>query len=679
MIIPKLNGKIAYGGDYNPEQWPESIWREDMALMRQAGVNLVSLGIFSWAKIQPGPNEWNFGWLDRILELLTENNIYVCLATATASPPAWLIKNHPDILPETAEGITLSQGSRQHYSPSSSAYLLAAERLVEKIAERYRNHPALAAWHINNEYACHLPECHNKESTRAFRGWLERKYQTIYKLNHAWGTAFWSQVYGTWDEIDTPRKAPYFSNPTQQLDFKRFTSDAFLRLLLMEKSILRRHSPGIPVTTNFMGFFKPLDYHRWAEDIDFTAWDSYPDPVDESAGRRSHAAGNDLTRSLKPASPFVLMEQASSSVNWRDTNLPKRPGLMRLWSLQSVARGGDGIMFFQWRASIAGTEKYHSSVVQHVGANNSRVFKECVQLGEDLKNLAPVTGSIVHAKVAIIVDWNAWWSVELDSRPGRIDYSEWVQSLHAWFYEKNIAIDFVAPSADFSSYELVIAPALYLLKKDHAAAIESYVKNGGNFLATYFSAIVDENDHVQLDGYPAFLRQTLGLWVEEWYPYPKGGQNAIRFPDEQATTQCDHWCDLLHLENAEALATFESNFFAGRPAFTRNRLGHGHAFYLATRPDEAGMDRILKTVCQETESAKSPIETPQGVEATLRETESDSFLFLLNHNDHECTVNLDDFPGFELLSQSEKTGKQTLPPLGIFVIRANEHSTKNEQ
>lgn len=665
MIIPKLSGRIIFGCDYNPEQWPEHVWQEDMKLMRQAGINLLSVGIFSWAKLQPHEDQWNFDWLDRVLDLLAENRIYACLATATASPPAWLTRKHPEILPVTREGRTLYPGSRQQYSPSSSAYRQAAARLVEKIANRYKDHPALAAWHINNEYACHMPECHGEESTTAFRRWLQNRYSDLNSLNDAWGTTFWSQIYTDWDEILTPREAPYFSNPTQQLDFKRFTSDAFLELLKIEKKILRHHTPDTPVTTNFMGFFKSLDYHRWAEEIDFTAWDSYPDPVDEKAGRQTHAAGNDLTRSHKPDQPFVLMEQATSAVNWRDTNLPKRPGLMRLLSMQTVARGGDGVMYFQWRASKAGTEKYHSAVVQHGGVEHSRVFNEIVQLGTELRQLSSAAGSKVVAEVAILFDWHTWWSLEVDSRPGRIDYPDACNRIHKWLYEQNIPVNFVSPAADLSRYKLVIAPSLYIVDEGCSKSLHSFVESGGTLLATYFSAIVDENDHVQLGGYPAKLRQLLGLRVEEWHPYPEGRGNQISDSNGNRFT-CDHWADIVHEEGATVLARFEDDFFQGHPALTRNAYGKGAAYYLGTRPDAEGLDWVLKQIAIHTPPVLS---TPTAVEASLRENGTDRYLFLLNHNDTEQTIDLAQFQGTDLLSNAYLNGKIVLKSNDVSVIK----------
>ncbi len=663
---PKLPTKLLYGGDYNPEQWPESVWLEDVRLMRAAGVNMISLGIFSWAKLQPTEKRWDFGWLDRGMDLLAKNNISVCLATATASPPPWLSTKYPEVLPVTADGVTLQIGSRQQYSPSSRVYQKFAAALVRKIAARYRRHPALAAWHINNEYACHLQECHGADSTRAFRDWLRTKYRALAALNAAWGTAFWSQAYGAWDEVLTPRRAPYHSNPTQCLDFKRFTSDAFLALHRMEAAILRAATPAIPLTTNFMGFFKPLDYRAWAPEIDFVAWDSYPDPVDEKAARHAGAVGHDLMRSLKPDRPFVLMEQATSAVNWRPVNLPKRPGIMRLQSLQVLARGGDGVMFFQWRASIAGAEKFHSGLVQHVPAAASRVFAEVKALGAELKKLAPVAGSLVHNRVALAFDWHAWWAVELESKPGRIDYAAWAQALHRWFYEHNIGVDFVHPGSSLAAYDLVVAPALYLLPAKSAVNLTAFVARGGTLLATYFSGIVDEHEHVVPGGYPALLREVLGLWVEEWAPYPEGRKNGVRFGGRKVT--CDHWCDLLHLEGAQALANYTGDFFAGRPAVTRHSHGRGAAYYLGTRLDAAGLDLLLGRVVREAKVAPV-LRTPAGVEATVRESTKHRFLFLLNHTDKATKVSLGGYRGRELLTGKIASRSLLLPPLGVTVIQ----------
>lgn len=666
QIIPKLKGAIAYGGDYNPEQWPEEVWQDDVKLMREVGVNLVSVGIFSWAKLQPDENTYDFGWLDRIMDLLAKNGIMVDLATATASPPPWLSTKYPDVLAVDADGRTYYPGARQQYSPSSPTYRKFAAALTRKLAERYKNHPALAAWHINNEYACHMNECHSEASTQAFRAWLKDKYKTIEALNTAWGTAFWSQVYYQWDEILTPRHAPYHNNPTQILDFKRFTSDAFLACCDAEHAILREVTPEIPVTTNFMAFFKPLDYRKWSKDLDFTSWDSYPDPL-EGAASDNGAPGHDLVRSFKPDRPFVLMEQATAAVNWRPLNGTKAPGLMRIHSLGAVARGADGVLYFQWRASRAGAEKFHSGMVGHTPPAQSRTFGEVKVLGNDLKKLTAVTGTLVPARVAIAIDWHAWWSVELESKPAKINYVETLVQFHRYFYERNIPVDFVHPEADLSAYQLVVAPSLYLLSQDGAKNLSGYVESGGTLLTTYFSGIVDPDEHVVLGGYPAWLRPMLGLWVEEWAIYGDAQKNSVLFSENKASHAVKTWCDLIHLEGAKALATYESDFFAGRPAITVNRFGQGNAFYLGAKISPAGTAQLLDRICADAKvTPLLPVTLP--IEVTLRSGDGKSFLFLLNHGDAPTKVPLAAYRGTDLLSGAKVAEQFELPPLGVAVI-----------
>ena len=391
MITSKVPGMI-YGGDYNPEQWPEEVWNEDVRLMREAGVNLVSLGIFSWAKLEPRPGEYDFGWLDRVVDLLYENGVMVNLATATASPPPWLARLHPESLPVTREGITLHPGARQHYCPRSAAYRERAAGLVRRVADRYKDHPALAMWHVNNEYSVHVQSCYCDTSTRAFRSWLQDRYGDLDRLNEAWGTAFWSQGYGEWGEILPSRAAPTFPNPTQQLDYHRFSSDALLECFTMERDVLREITPDVPVTSNFLGFPKALDLWKWAAVMDVVSVDLYPDPADPESYAKA-AMSHDLMRSLGAGKPFVLMEQTTVRVNWRERNVPKRPGEMRLWSLGTVARGADEIMFFQWRQSRAGAEKFHSAMVPHVDPADSRSWQEVKGLGNDLARLDDLPGA----------------------------------------------------------------------------------------------------------------------------------------------------------------------------------------------------------------------------------------------------------------------------------------------
>jgi beta-galactosidase len=638
MTSPLLGDRLphlAYGGDYNPEQWPEEVWPEDVRLMQEAGVNLVSLGIFAWSRLQPGEDTFDFDWLDRLMEMLHQGGIAVDLATATASPPPWLSNRHPEMLPVLADGVRLWPGGRQHYCPSSPAYRAAAQRMASALAERYAKHPALAMWHVGNEYGCHVPACWCDESARHFQAWLRQRYPTLDDLNRAWGTDFWSQRYSDWEEILPPRRAPTWPNPSQQLDFYRFSSDALLECYELERAVLAEHSPGVPVTTNFMGFFKPLDYWKWAEREDVVSHDSYPDPTDPDAPVRAAMAG-DLMRSLGHGRPWVLMEQTPSRVNWRPVNVAKAPGQMRLWSFQAVARGADGVMFFQWRQSRAGAEKFHSAMVPHGPPESSPTWHEVARLGSELRRLDVVRGNRVQADVAIVLDWESWWALELPSKPSaRLTLVGQLESYYRPLFLANVTVDFARPTDDLSAYRLVLVPNLYLVGDEAARNLAGYVSSGGTLVMSFFSGIVDEADQIRLGGYPAPFRELLGLQVEDFLPLAEGVRAEVRFADGAggAAQPAELWSELVHLQGAHGLATFVGGSLDGQPAISGHTFGAGRAYYLATCLTAAGMSELLHRIWSEA-GVHPAAEAPSGVEAVRR----GSLLFLLNHGQQPVEV-----------------------------------------
>ena len=655
-----------YGGDYNPDQWPEDIWFEDARLMREAGVNLVSLGIFSWSQLEPRPDEFDFGWLDRLMDLLHAHRVRVNLATPTASPPAWLVRRSLEILPITGEGTRLWHGGRRHYCPHSSAYLERADIIATKLAERYAHHPALAMWHVDNEYANGVTACFCDASTAAFREWLRNKYSSLEALNRAWGTAFWSQHYSDWEEIHPPRRAPAQSNPSQQLDWARFNSDSWIECFNRQKAILRAFTPDIPVTTNFMGFHKPADYWKFAASEDVVSNDNYPDLFDPEWMVRA-AMTCDLMRSLGDRRPWILMEQAPSQVNWRQRNSPKRPGQMRLGSYQAVARGADGIMFFQWRASRAGAEKHHSGMVPHIGTE-SRVWREVKALGNELSELDLLLESQVTAEVAILLDWESWWALELDSKPSNdLKLMGQVYTYYKPLYGQNILTDFIHPGSDLSRYKLVIAPNLYLVNDRAAANINRYVENGGTLVMSFFSGIVDENEHIRLGGYPAPFREMLGLVVEEYVPYSETQSNTFRTRNGKQF-QCSFWSDVIHLKTARALATFQGDYYAGGPAITHNHFGEGSAFYVGTVPNEEGMAWLIEQTCNAADVKPIAPDTPAGVELSRRTKGNTSWLFVLNHSAEKVTVPLEG-TGLDLLTGAHVRDSIELEPTGVAILQ----------
>ena len=632
----KLDG-FAFGGDYNPEQWPEPVWDEDMALMREAGVTMVSLGIFSWANVEPRPGDYDFRWFDRVMNRLADNDVAVCLATMTASPPPWLARIAPETLPRRADGTVLWPGGRGHYCPSSPAYREHAGRLVDQLATRYGDHPALALWHIGNEYGCHVSTCYCDTSAAAFRDWLRKRYGGVDGLNEAWSTAFWSQRYDDFEEVQPPRANPAFANPAQQLDFQRFSSDALLDCFLMEKEIIRRHTPGVPVTTNLLGLWKPVDFFAWAKHQDVISHDSYPDPHDPDT-HVEVAYNYDVMRSLGEGAPWLLMEQAPSAVNWRDRNAPKAPGQMRLWSYQAVARGADSVLYFQWRQSRGGAEQFHSAMVPHAGPD-TRTFREVSALGAELGELPELVGTRVEAEAALVLDWSSWWALETESHPAT-DLRQQEANLTHYrpLWESRITTDVVHPSADLSAYRLVVVPNLYLVDAATAANLVAYVRGGGHLVMSFFSGIVDECDRIHLGGYPAPFRELLGVHVEEFWPLADHGSVKVAATDGHTGTGT-LWSEWITTEGAETLATFADGELAGRPAVTRHAYGDGVAYYLGTRPDPATMGTLLRQAAGSAGVTPVVPGAPAGVEATVRRGgDGARYLFLLNHNNFLVTV-----------------------------------------
>ncbi|NUR89853.1 MAG: beta-galactosidase, partial [Nonomuraea sp.] len=478
---------LLFGGDYNPEQWPEHVWAEDVELMKAAGVNLVTVGVFSWARIEPEPGARDFAWLDRVLDLLAGAGIAADLATPTASPPPWLGHRWPGTLPVDESGHRLWYGSRNQFCPSSAVYRERALAIVTDLADRYAGHPALALWHVGNEYG---QFCHCEETAAAFRAWLRGRYGDLDTLNEAWGTTFWSQRYGDWAEVTTPRRAPWMVNPSQRLDFHRFGSDALLAHYRAERDVLRGRTPDVPVTTNFMGLFKPVDYWSWAREEDVVSNDCYPDPGDPLAPART-ALTHDLMRSLGRGRPWLLMEQSAGAVNWRAHNLPKPVGQLRLESLQAVARGADGSCYFQWRASRFGAERFHSAMVPHAGAD-TRLHAEVRAHGQELRRLAPVANTTVPARVAVVFGWESWWALEEPGRPSDLlDATGQLLSYYLPLWERGVTVDLVPPSAELSAYALVVAPNLFLVSDEDAAALTAYASGGGTLVVGPFSGVVD--------------------------------------------------------------------------------------------------------------------------------------------------------------------------------------------
>lgn len=669
MIEYEKIRKIPYGGDYNPEQWPEDTWEEDMRLLKLAHIDIVTLNVFSWAMLQSDDDIFHFEKLDKIMELVKRHGLQVCLATSTGAHPAWMARKHPDILRVEENGMKRKFGFRHNSCPNSPTYQKYAAALAAKLAERYKDYDNIVAWHISNEYG---GECYCENCEKRFREWLKEKYGTIEEVNRVWDTAFWGHTFYDFEDIVAPNKLsehlPDGRTAFQgiSLDYRRFNSESILNAYRLEYDVIHTVTPDIPITTNLMGTYLPLDYQMWGKYMDFISWDNYPanDAPAEAAAMR-----HDLMRGLKQGKPFALMEQTPSVTNWLPYNMLKRPGVMRLWSYQAVAHGADTVMFFQMKRSIGACEKYHGAVIDHAGHENTRVFREAAALGAELEKLGSETlGARCDAKAAIVFDWDNWWGISYSAGPSvYLDYCKEVERYYKALYDQNISVDMISVEDDLSPYALVVAPTLYMVKNRYDEKLRSYVKNGGRFLTTFFSGYVDEHDLVTVGGYPGKLRDILGIWVEEEDALPEDMHNSFRYRGK--TYPASMLCDLLHTEGAEALAFYDEDFYAGMPVLTKNAFGKGFGYYVATQSDDDFYRNYLGEICKE--AGIEPImDTPVGVEVTRRINKNGTFIFILNHREDTYVAAMP-FAGTDLLSGKiyEKGDIITLEKKDVAILK----------
>ncbi|MBN1515402.1 beta-galactosidase [Candidatus Sumerlaeota bacterium] len=650
--FPPINPKcphFIHGGDYNPDQWlrtPE-VLDEDMRLMKLSGCNTMTAGVFSWASYEPREGEFHFDWLDAAMDKIAKNGGYVVLATPSGSRPAWMSEKYPEVCRVNARfGMNREPHQGRHnHCRTSPVYREKCRIINTKLAERYKDHPALLVWHVSNEY--NGGPCHCELCLEAFREWLKRRYDhDLDKLNHAWWTAFWGHSFGEWEQINPVD----WSIHGMMLDWNRFNTDQTIDFFKAECEPLRRLTPDIPITTNLMGFSPTLDYFKIAREMDVVSWDSYPPYHDRSDDWKygAHVSlAHDLNRSLKQK-PHMQMECSPGVQNWKPVNKLKRPGLHIVEGLQCIAHGGDSVQYFQWRKNRGGIEKFHGAVVDHYPSENTRVFKEVSELGKILASLDDVVGTTVNAEVAILYDWENRWAIDQISGPRREkkDYQETCVEHYRSFWSSGVSCDVVNEDSDYSKYKLLIAPMLYMVRPGCAERIEEFVRNGGVFVTTYLSGIANESDLCFTNGYPGPLRELMGVWAEEidaLYDEEKvevlaaEGNEAGLNGAYAATT----FCDLVHLEGAKALAAYNSEFYKGRPAATVNHHGQGRAYYIASRNDDRFHADFYNTLINDLKLRRAlGCKLPNGVTAQVRTDGQRDFIFILGFNREPVQIDL---------------------------------------
>ncbi|QYK63023.1 beta-galactosidase [Paenibacillus sp. S25] len=644
--------RMLHGADYNPEQWqhyPE-VLAEDIRLMKLAKCNVMSVGIFSWVSLEPEEGVFTFDWLDRILDSFAENGIYAFLATPSGARPAWMSQKYPEVLRVEANRVRNLHGFRHNHCATSPVYREKVRIMNTKLAERYANHPAVIGWHISNEFG---GDCHCDYCQEAFRAWVEDKYGTLDKLNHAWWTTFWSHTITDWSQVESP--APHGETQVHalNLDWRRFVTDQTADFIKHEIVPLKATNPAIPVTTNLMEFFEGLNYWKFADLLDVISWDSYPTWHDREGDDSRQAAKvammHDIIRSIKGGKPWMLMESTPSLTNWQDVSKLKRPGMHLLSSLQAVAHGSDTVQYFQWRKSRGSSEKLHGAVVDHVGHEHTRVFGDVTEVGNALEKLEEVIGTSVPAEAAVIFDWENRWGINDSQGPRNkgVKYEETAEAHYLALWEQGVPVDVIHMDADFSKYKLLVAPMLYMVRSGVGERIQKFVENGGVFVATYWSGIVDEHDLCFLGGFPGPLRKTLGIWSEEIDGLHDHDRNHI-LPvegnelDLQGEYEAVELCDLIHTEGAEVLAVYGSDFYAGRPALTVNRLGEGKAYYIASRNTGLFHSHFYRSLIDDAGISKAlNVKLPHGVNTAIRTDGVHDYIFILNFTHESQKITLD--------------------------------------
>ena len=678
-IIKNLPHMI-HGSDYNPDQWRDEpkIWDEDMRLMELAGMNSMSIGIFSWTALEPQEGVYDFSWMDEIMDRLAAQGSYAVLATPSGARPAWLAEKYPQVLRVNEDRSKRIFGERHNHCFTSPIYREKTAQINRLLAQRYKDHPALGIWHISNEYS---GECHCELCQEAFRTWLKARYDNdLNKLNKAWWAIFWSHTFTDWSQIQSPSSQGDNTLHGLSLDWKRFVTDQTIDFYKNEIAPLREITPDVPITTNLMGTFPGLDYWKFAKEMDIVSWDNYPmwhtNPSDVNLASDISFV-HDINRSLKGGKPFMLMESTPSMTNWQPVSKLKRPGVHLLSSLQAVAHGSDTVQYFQWRKSRGASEKFHGAVVDHCGHENTRVFGDVSELGAVLKKLDDVVGTSVKPDVALIFDWDNRWALEdaLGLHKAHKDYELTCKKHYEAFWEQGVPVDVIEMNCDFFGYKLLVAPMLYMVKPGVGERIEAFVKAGGTFVATYCSGFVDESDLCFLGGFPGPLKHVLGIWDEETDSLTDTDVNYVKDLESGKRYEVRHICDLIHAEGAQVLAAYDSDFYSGRPALTCNRFGEGSAYYIAFRNNkDFEADFYGKLIGDLGLLRALDVELPKGVTAQMRTDGQKDFVFVMNFTDEEKWVEM---PKDEAINDMlTKEGISEAIKLDAFGVRILERKVR---
>ena len=663
-----------FGADYYPEQWPEPRWAIDAKLMREAGFNVVRLAEFAWSRLEPSEGAFDFDWLDRAIGVLRAHGIDVVLGTPTASPPAWVMRKHPDAYRVLEDGRRLAFGNRRHYCPNHAGFRDRSRAVVSAMAGHYAGNASVIGWQIDNEFG---DRCYCENCARAFGAWLQRRYGSLGALNDRWGTVFWSQDYTDWNDIPLPARIARAPNPGLHLDYFRFASDSYVEYQDIQIGILRGLCPGQFITHNLMGFkYEQIDYFDLAAALDFVSWDNYPRlawTMTAGVDVPAAALAADTMRGLKRRG-FWVMEAQSGSGGWEDVSVAPRPGEIRLWAWQAIAHGADGIVFFRWRTARFGTEQYWHGILDHDGAVGRR-YAEVRRMGDEIARAgAAILATRPRAEVALILSYDSRFAFQAQGNNPAFSYPAHLTDLYAAFHRLGIGIDVVAPDADLSSYRVVLAPALHVLPPAVAESLRAYVEQGGVLLGTARTGVKGIDNEVVEARPPGLLRAVFGVSVEEYDSPPPGVANPLRPAAAGANAASEAaalgWCDVLALEGAEAMLVYGAEYYAGRAAVTRRRLGRGVAIYAGTFGNAALHDQLATALIEAAGLSDGAAALPPGIELCWRHGEDGArLLFVLNHSGEQMAVRLP-CACTDLLGGGAPQDEITVPPRDLLLLRA---------
>lgn len=673
--------RLLHGGDYNPDQWLDypDILKDDLRLMKLANVNTMTVGIFAWSALEPTEGNYNFEWLDKIIDDVYNQGGRVILATPSGARPAWMSEKYPEVLRTNDRREKMLHGGRHNHCFSSPIYREKTQKMNYKLAERYGNHPALIMWHVSNEYS---GDCHCELCQENFRDWLKNKYKTIENVNKAWWGPFWSHTYTDWSQIESPSSIGENAVHGLNLDWKRFVTDQTIDFYENEAKPLRELTPNVPITTNFMADtddlipFQSLNYDKFSKHVDILSWDCYPAWHNDWETTKDLATKvgfiNDLYRSLKQQ-PFLIMECTPSGVNWHNVNKAKRPGMHTLASMQLLAHGSDSVLYFQWRKSRGSSEKFHGAVVDHDNSEENRVFKEVSQVGEILDKIKEIKGSMKQSKVAIIYDWENDWALKDAQGFGKESrrYPQTLQSHYKYFWDKNISVDVVTPQQDLSKYSLVVAPMMYMMTEETMDRFRDYVKNGGVLVGSYLSGLVNETDLTYLGGWPKTLQEIYGIDVKEIDTlYPKD-KNIIKFGNE--SFEVVDYCTIIEAKEAEVLAKYEEDFYKNTPAITKNNLEKGKAYFIGARTNQEFLSKFYDKIVKDLDiNEVEDFISECGISIQIRENKDEKYYFVMNFTEEEKNIEIKG-SYLNLISGKMMERLNLMKPYDVYVLKKNKH------